>query len=348
MVKPGRCYNPPAPLNQQLKRLLEAQLRLHYREYETTIMSKRHLLSITDLDPSEMLYLVDRGLELKSQQLHNHKPLNGTIIGIYFRKTSTRTRTSFTVGAARLGAVPIVYGPQDLQTNTGESLEDTALVLSGYLDALVIRTAESLAEMQALASQSTMPVINAMSDNEHPTQALADLTSIKEHFGRLEDLHLLYFGEGNNSATALTLAISRVANLRLSLFTPEGYGLPQDVRDRAIADAARHGSVIEEFHSLDQLPSNADIVYTTRWQTTGSSKPDPDWRASFAPFAVTQALMARVSKPSGTLFMHDLPAVRGEDVESEVLDGPQSIAFQQAQNKLFSAMAVLEWCVAGA
>jgi ornithine carbamoyltransferase len=310
-------------------------------------MSKRHLLSITDLDPSEIRYLVDRGLELKSGQLHNHKPLAGNMIGIYFRKTSTRTRTSFTVGAAKLGAMPIVYGPQDLQTNTGESLEDTARVLSGYLDALVVRTAESLAEMQTLAGQSAMPVINAMSENEHPTQALADLTSIKEHFGRLEDLHLLYFGEANNSATALTLAISRIPNMRLSLFTPEGYGLPLDVRSQALADAARHGSRIEEFHSLDHLPSNADIVYTTRWQTTGSSKLDPNWRTHFGPFAVTQALMERVSKPGGTIFMHDLPAVRGEDVASEVLDGPQSIAFQQAQNKLFSAMAVLEWCVAG-
>lgn len=315
--------------------------------YETRLMSTRHLLSITDLDPSEMLYLIDRGLELKRGQL-KHKPLDGKMIGIYFRKTSTRTRTSFTVGAAKLGAFPIVYGPQDLQTNTGESLEDTARVLAGYLDALVIRTAESLAEMQALANQTTMSVINAMSDNEHPTQALADLTSIKEHFGRLDDLHLLYFGEGNNSATALTLAISRLPNMRLSLFTPEGYGLPQEVRDLALAAAASNNSRIEEFHSLDQLPAQADIVYTTRWQTTGSSKPDPNWRDRFAPFGVTQALMQRVSRLNGTVFMHDLPAVRGEDVASEVLDGPQSIAFQQAQNKVFSAMAVLEWCVADA
>ena len=294
-----------------------------------------------------MLYLVERGLELKAVQARTHKPLDGQMIGIYFRKTSTRTRTSFAVGAARLGAVPIVYGPHDLQTNTGESLEDTARVLAGYLDGLVIRTAESLAEMQALASQSAMSVINAMSENEHPTQALADLSSIKEQFGRLEHLHLLYLGEGNNSATALTLAISKVPNMRLSLFTPQGYGMPQDVFNQARATASQHGSVIEESHSLDHLPSNVDVVYTTRWQTTGSSKPDPNWRAGFAPFGVTQALMARVSKPSGTVFMHDLPAVRGEDVESAVLDGPQSIAFTQAQNKLFSAMAVLEWCVVG-
>jgi ornithine carbamoyltransferase len=309
-------------------------------------MPKRHLLSINNLDTSEMLYLVNRGLELKSGRFPNHKPLNDKIVGIYFRKTSTRTRTSFTVGAAKLGAIPIAYGPQDLQTNTGESIEDTARVLSGYLDGLVIRTAEQISEMEALASQSAMPVINAMSENEHPTQALADLSTIKEHFGRLENLHLLYFGEGNNSATALALAISKVANMRLSLFTPEGYGMPQDVLNQALAQASKQGSVIEEFHSLDDLPSNVDIVYTTRWQTTGSSKPDPNWRSRFAPFSVTQALMARVSKPSGTVFMHDLPAVRGEDVESAVLDGPQSIAFCQAQNKLFSAMAVLEWCIA--
>lgn len=309
-------------------------------------MAKRHLLSIIDLEPLQLLFIVNRGLELRAEQLESKQPLDGKVVGIYFCKTSTRTRTSFTIGASKLGALPVVYGPHDLQTNTGETLPDTARVLSGYLDGLVIRTAGSLAEMKALASQNEMAIINAMSENEHPTQAIADLTTIKEHFGRLEDIHILYLGEGNNTAAALALSVSSIGGMRLTLFTPPGYGLRQEVLDQSLTLACRQGSSIEEYHSLDRLPTNVDVVYTTRWQTTGSLKQDPNWRESFKPFSVTPDLMARVSKPSGTVFMHDLPAVRGEDVHSEVLDGPQSIAFHQAHNKLYSAMAVLEWCIA--
>jgi ornithine carbamoyltransferase len=308
----------------------------------------KHLLSIADLEPSEVLRLVDRSVYFANNELTGPKPLEGKAVGIFFRKTSTRTRTSFTIGAAKLGAVTIAYGPNDLQLNTGESVEDTGRVLSGYLDALVVRTAERLSEMQALASQSDMAVINAMSENEHPTQAIADLGTLKEHFGRLEGLHVLYLGEGNNTAAALALSMARIPGLRLTLLTPPGYGLTQEVKHQSLALAQKYGATLEEYHNIAKLPGGVDVVYTTRWQTTGTSKPDPNWREVFAPFAVTRSLMADVSKPSGTIFLHDLPAHRGEDVESEVLDGPQSLAFRQARYKLYSAMAVLEWCVVGA
>jgi ornithine carbamoyltransferase len=156
---------------------------------------------------------VNRSLELAGQRDHE-RTLAGKAVGIYFRKTSTRTRTSFTVGAAKLGAVTVAYGPGDLQTNTGETIQDTGKVLSGFLDALVVRTAESIEEMKTLASQGDMCVINAMSDNEHPTQALADLATIAEHFGRLEGISVLYVGEGNNTAAALMLALSRISTRR--------------------------------------------------------------------------------------------------------------------------------------
>ncbi|HEU5377048.1 MAG TPA: hypothetical protein VFV38_16580 [Ktedonobacteraceae bacterium] len=310
-------------------------------------MSNKHLLSLFDMQSADIVSLIERTLLRKKGRLDGERPLEGKAVGIYFRKTSTRTRTAFTLGAQRLGASVVVYGPGDLQINTGETLEDTARVLSGFIDALVLRTAESLDEMQILAAQEKMSVINAMSDQEHPTQALADLATLQEHFGHLSDLHMLYLGEGNSTAAALALAISRIPAMKLTMLTPEGYGLPEDIYKQAQVFAGKHGASVEEYHSLDALPGAVDVVYTTRWQTTGSSKADPDWRESFWPFSVTRSLMKRVTKSTGTIFMHDLPAVRNEEVVPEVLDGPQSIAFQQAHNKLFGAMAVLEWCILG-
>jgi len=277
--------------------------------------------------------------------LNGRRPLEGKVVGIYFRKTSTRTRTSFTVGALKLGAGIITYGPNDLQIATGETIEDTARVLSVYLDALVIRTNESVAEMRTLAGQDRMAVVNAMSENEHPTQAIADMITIREAFGRLRDIHILYLGEGNNTTAALAHAVALLPHMRLTIVTPEGYGLPEDFISQVSGVAEQRGSVVEQHHGLDRLPRNVDVVYTTRWQTLGVPKAEQDWQVKFQPYSVTPELMAQVSKPAGTIFLHDLPAVRGAEVLDGVLDGPQSLAFRQAEHKLTGAMAVLSWCV---
>lgn len=308
-------------------------------------MSARHILSVADLSSGNLTAIVQRSRALACSLGDRQTPLAGKSVGLYFRKTSTRTRTSFAVGAGRLGATIIIYGPSDLQTNTGESLEDTAKVLAGYLDALVVRTAASLEEMKTLAAQDEMSIINAMSENEHPTQALADLSALGEHFGDLTGIEVLYVGEGNNTATALALAFSRIRDATLTMLTPRGYGIPSAVLTQSQEFAAANGAHVCQCHDPDHLPDRVDVVYTTRWQTTGTTKSDPNWRAVFEPFKVTERLMRRVSKPSGTVFMHDLPAVRGEEVDAAVLDGPQSIAFRQARHKLFSAMAALEWCI---
>jgi ornithine carbamoyltransferase len=308
----------------------------------------RHIVSLVDVGPENLSWLVDEGLSIASGRGRDELPLRGKIVGIYFRGTSTRTRTAFSVGAIKLGAAIITYGPNDLQINTGESIEDTARVLAGYLDILVIRTNESVEEMRTLAAQNEMSIINAMSDNEHPTQAIADLVTIKEAFGRLHDIHLLYVGEGNNSAAALALAVALTGNMRLTVVTPEGYGLPYEILDRADKLARVSGAVIEQHHDVKSLPTDVDVVYTTRWQTMGVPKPDPNWRKMFEPFCVTKEMMAAVSKPKGTIFLHDLPAIRGSEVVDEVLDGPQSLAFRQARHKMTSAMAVLKWCAAPA
>jgi ornithine carbamoyltransferase len=308
-------------------------------------MKARHVLSILDVSPDELLELVERAVAIAANGGTTMWPLMGGTVGIFFRCSSTRTRTSFTVAAHRLGAETIHYGPNDLQLVTGESIGDTARVLSGFLSALVIRTNQSISEMELFAAQNRMPIINAMSENEHPTQAIADLATIRESFGRLDDLHVLYLGEGNNTAASLALAISRLPGMQLTLVTPAGYGLPEATLAQAQTLAREYGARIEQHHRIDRLPANVDVVYTTRWQTMGVRKPDPNWKTNFQGFSVTSELMAQVSRPTGTIFLHDLPAVRGDDVTDEVLDGPQSRAFRQSEYKMFAAMAVLSWCV---
>jgi ornithine carbamoyltransferase len=298
----------------------------------------RSLISINDLTDDDLSSIVHRAVAFANG--HRAASLAGLVVGVYFAKTSTRTRSAFSSGALRLGAGIIAYGPNDLQTNTGETARDTGRVFAGMLDVLVARTAGDPAEMRDWARQDRMAVVNAMSADEHPTQALADLTTLWCHFGRLEQLRILYLGEGNNTAAALALALSRVKDVRLELRTPPGFGLSPAVSEQASAQAARSGAVLIERHDMAHTPSDVDVIYTTRWQTTGSTKPDPGWRETFAPFQVRPELWA--TSP-GAVFMHDLPAHRGEEVTAEVLDGPASLAFTQAENKLYSAMAVLEW-----
>lgn len=306
--------------------------------------NRRHLISIDDLTDADLREIVTRGAEFAAGDAEDARSLADLVVGVLFRKTSTRTRTAFSAGALRLGARLITYGPGDLQENTGETVEDTAAVLSRMIDVLVARTAGPEAELRAYAQQHRMAVVNAMSAAEHPTQALADLTTVVRHFGHVEGLRVLYLGEGNNTAAALTLALSRYADTQLYLRTPPGYGVHPNVLDRAQASAKRSGALVEQRHDSTDLPS-VDVVYTTRWQTTGTTKPTPDWRTVFTPYRVDEAVMA--SSP-GAVFMHDLPAHRGEEVTAAVLDSPASIAFTQAENKYHSARAVLEWCAGGA
>ena len=304
----------------------------------------RHLLTLTDLNPQDLSHLVRRGLALARDKKANVRSLANKIVGIYFRGPSTRTRTSFTVAALKLGAQIICYGPNDLQTSTGETIQDTTRVLSGFLDALVIRTNDTIEEMNALAQQDHMAIINAMSAGEHPTQAIADLITMQEAFGQLDGIHVLYVGEGNNTAAALSLAVALTPGMKLTLVTPAGYGVPEDLLQYVYGLARQNRSRITHHHSINDLPEVVDAVYTTRWNTMGVPKSAPGWRAAFEDYKVTLPLMKRVSNGK-TYFFHDLPAMRGDEVVDEVLDGPQSLAFVQAQHKLSSAMAVLEWCL---
>ncbi len=305
---------------------------------------QRHFLSLRDIDVDVLRHLVDQSCRhAATRGPAPGQPLAGRIVATYFRKTSTRTRTAFSVAAMHLGAALLPLGPADLQENTGESRADTGRVLGEMVDALVIRTAGPDAELRDYTAQERIPVINAMSAEEHPTQAIADLATMRHRFGTLDGVRVLYVGEGNNTAAALALALARYGRTELHLRTPPGYGLAPGVAAAAAHAAKSTGSVVEERHDMTDLPAAVDVVYTTRWQTTGTTKPTADWRTVFAPFSVTSELMA---EHPGACFLHDLPAHRGEEVAAEVLDGQRSLAFTQAGFKLHSAKAVLEWCVA--
>jgi len=310
-------------------------------------MAVKHLLTLSSLTSHELTEIVDTALTFAHRVGNKKRPLEEKIIGIYFRCSSTRTRTAFTAGALRLGGHTVNYDPTSLQIATGETMRDTGRVLSKFLDVLVVRTNGSLHEMEDLADQDSMSVINAMNEDEHPTQAITDLATLKEAFGSLQDRHILYLGEGNNTASALAYSVALTPGMRLTLMCPEGFCLPGAVLDRARTMAKSCGAEVAQYSDLSFLPHQVDAVYTSRWCTMGVPKNEPNWMEKFRPYRVTSELMARVSKPSGTIFLHDLPAVRGSEVTDEVLDGPQSVVFRQAHHKLTGAMAVLSWCLDG-
>jgi ornithine carbamoyltransferase/carbamoyltransferase len=211
------------------------------------------------------------------------------------------------------------------------------------LDALVVRSSVGEDDLRELSRAASIPVVNAMVREEHPTQGISDIAMLSHRFGSLRGLHLAYLGEGNNTAAALALGLALVPGVTLTIATPPGYGLDPTVLTHAQKTGEASGSEIVEVHRVDDIDGGVDVVYTTQWQTTGTTKSDPDWRTAFLPFTVDEHLMARWPD---ALFMHDLPARRGEEVTSSVLDGPRSIAWDQAQMKLASAMAVLDWCLA--
>lgn len=308
----------------------------------TPIGRSRGLISLAEIDAQCLSTLIERSCALHNDPRAHSSPLAGRVVGVLFAKTSTRTRTAFTVGTIRLGGTPIMYGPDDLQTNTGESWEDTGRVFASMLDLLVARTSGPTEKLRLLSGGGLLPVINAMSTEEHPTQGVCDLATMRLHFGAVKGLRVLYIGEGNNSATALARGLALCEGCHVQFVTPPGYGVPSNVLEESARIASAAGGSVSQTHSLDDLLDDVDVVYTTRWQTTGTTKPDPAWREVFRPYYVDQRFMERWPR---AVFMHDLPAHRGEEVAGAVLEGERSIAWLQASMKLSSAMAVLEHSV---
>jgi ornithine carbamoyltransferase len=300
------------------------------------------LISIQDLDGKSLQSLVEAGEKLAAGQLDFSSALKGKLIGLYFSKPSTRTRTSFFAGIQRMGGSSILYSESDLQTSTGESLEDTAMVFGLYLDGLVIRTNGSTEEMTTLADNcGKTVVVNALSKTEHPTQAIADLITIQQEFENVCGRRVAYVGAWNNTAASLVLALTRFRDTHITVLTPEEFGANDAMVSAAHSNARLNHAVVEFIHDPRGLPKEVDVVYTVRWRSMGEEPRDSSWLTHFHGFQVDSVMWRRISHP-GTIFMHDLPAHRGVEVEREIIDGPASRIRRQAYNKQISAMCVLE------
>jgi ornithine carbamoyltransferase len=306
-------------------------------------VTARHYLTVASLDPGELAHVLDLADALKADR-RARDDLRGRSVGMIFEKPSTRTRVSFQVALTELGADAVVLSAAELQLGRGETVEDTARVLSRYLHAVVVRTfAQS--RLDALAAAGTIPVINALSDLAHPCQALADLQTIRERKGRLAGLTLAYLGDGNNVAHSL-LEAGAMTGMRVALGSPPGYGPRPEVVASAEAIAAGSGGRVLITTDPLEAARDADVVYTDVWASMGQEAERDARVALFRSYQVDPRVLD-AARPDA-IVMHCLPAHRGEEIAAEVLDGPHSVVWDQAENRLHSQKALLAFLLAGA
>jgi ornithine carbamoyltransferase len=299
-------------------------------------VSKRDYLTVDSLTTEELSKVLDLAEELKRDR-RQRDDLAGKSVAMIFEKPSTRTRISFEVAIAELGGHAVILNANELQLGRGETVDDTARVLSRYVHAVVVRTfAQS--RLETLAAAGSIPVINALSDFSHPCQALADLQTIREHRGSLAGLKLAYLGDGNNVAHSL-LKAGALAGMHVAVGSPAGYEPIPQVVDQAESLAAETGGQVTCTSDPLEAASDADIVYTDVWASMGQEGEASARTMLFRPFQVNAHVM-EAAKPDA-LVMHCLPAHRGEEISADVIDGPNSVVFDQAENRLHSQKALL-------
>jgi ornithine carbamoyltransferase len=297
---------------------------------------KRDFLRLRDLTPDEIDLLLKRASELKSGKDANKCPLIGRSIGLIFEKASTRTRVSFEVGIYQLGGNSIYLNPKEMQLGRGETIQDTARTLSRYLDALVIRTFshKSLVEF---ASSSSIPVINGLSDLYHPCQALADMMTIIEKKGKLNGINLTYIGDGNNVANSLIEAASLMM-INLNISCPEGFEPDADILKEQKSSSK---SEIKIVRNPKEAAKGADVLYTDVWISMGQEKEEKQRKRKFKGFQLNKEILSFAKKDA--IILHCLPAHRGEEITDDIIDSPQSVVFDQAENRLHTQKALLEF-----
>jgi len=298
-----------------------------------TALSQRDLLSIADLSQLEVEELLQMATQLKSQQL---KLRCNKVLGLLFKKASTRTRVSFTVAMYQLGGQVIDLNPNVTQVSRGEPVQDTARVLDRYLDILAIRTFEQQ-ELQTFANYATIPVINALTDLEHPCQILADLLTIQEEFQTLKGLTLTYVGDGNNVANSLMLGCAMVG-MNVKIATPNGYEPSSDVVEQARAISGGKTEIV--ITKDPQIAAkNANILYTDVWASMGQEEEADDRMPIFKPYQINQELLSLAD--SKAIVLHCLPAHRDEEITNDVIEGEHSRVWDQAENRLHAQKALL-------
>jgi ornithine carbamoyltransferase len=299
----------------------------------------RDFIGLVDYTSEEIQYLIDLAIELKKKQKSGeaYQPLKGKTLGMIFEKSSTRTRVSFEVGMYQLGGHALFLSRNDLQIGRGETIGDTAQTMSRYLDGIMIRTFAHRTVIE-LARNATIPVINGLTDLSHPCQALADYQTILEHKGRLKGLKMAFIGDGNNMVHSLMMGAAKLG-VNFTVATPEGYEPDAEVVQLSKEVAALNGSTIEVVYDPKEAIDGADVVYTDVWASMGMEAEQKEREAAFANYQVNDELVKFAKKDY--LFMHCLPAHRGEEVSEGVIDGQNSIIFDQAENRLHAQKAVM-------
>jgi ornithine carbamoyltransferase len=298
---------------------------------------KRDFVSIHDFSPAEIAKILDLAADVKKNREKYRASLSGKTLAMIFEKSSTRTRVSFEAGMYQLGGLAMFLSSRDLQIGRGEPISDTARVLSRYVDGIMARTFahETVTE---LARHATVPVVNGLTDLLHPCQVMADLQTIRERFGRLDGLKLAYVGDGNNMAHSLMFGGAKTG-LSISIVTPEGFEPKPEIVAAAKEDARATGARIEVLHSPEEGVAGAQIVYTDVWASMGQEQEAAERVKKFQGFTVDDRLMSLADRSS--IFLHCLPAHRGEEVSASVADGPRSAIFDQAENRLHAQKAIL-------
>jgi ornithine carbamoyltransferase len=300
----------------------------------------QHFLSIADFSATELWQFLHKAKELKDELKttgHNQPLLAGKTLGMVFQKPSLRTRVSFEVGMLHLGGHALYLSPNEIGLGGRESVPDVARVLSGYVDGIMARVFSHQHILQ-LAEYSSVPVINGLSDFNHPCQALADVFTIWEHFGRVEGLKLAYVGDGNNVATSLVTIMAKLGG-HFSIATPPGYALSAAVLADAQQLAEETHVTITATHDPTVAVAGADVIYTDVWTSMGQEKETQERLKVFPPYQVNSRLVAQAG--SQAVVMHCLPAHRGEEITDEVADGAQSLLFPQAENRLHAQKGIL-------
>lgn len=297
----------------------------------------RDFLSIHDFKHEEIAFILNFASELKAGQIRGENLLTGKTLGLIFEKSSTRTRVSFEVGMFQLGGYSLFLNSRDLQIGRGETIGDTARVLSRYLDGVVIRTFDHH-QVEELAAYADVPVINGLTDLLHPCQVMADLLTIQEKKGKLAGIKLAYIGDGNNMAHSLLFGGAKTGMHVTIACPPEYQPLPKIV-EAARRDASVTGALLSVVFSPQEAIQGADVVYTDVWSSMGQEQEQEQRKKVFAPYQINEMLMRYAGQDA--IFMHCLPAHRGEEVTAEVIDGPCSVVFDQAENRLHVQKAIL-------
>ncbi|WP_114570695.1 ornithine carbamoyltransferase [Exiguobacterium flavidum] len=304
---------------------------------KTQTKSMQHMLTLEELTPESLSELIHLAKDMKKNPEKYMKQLDGKKVALLFEKASTRTRMSFEVGVIELGGYPLHLDGSTTQIGRGETLEDTIRVMSRYVDALMIRTFEH-AKVETLAAAGSIPIINGLTDAHHPCQVLADLLTIDEHFGTRTGKTLCYIGDGNNMAHSLLIG-GALSGMNVRIASPKGYEPDASIVERATEIAKVTGGTVSVMKKPFDAAAGADVLYTDVFTSMGQEVEEAERKQAFEGYQVDAIVMG--SAVPDAIFLHCLPAHRGEEVTAEVIDGPQSLVFDQAENRLHAQKALL-------